>query len=143
MSVNDIFFQKLTLANLDALHVLDTACFEYPWTRQQLEEELSHHHAHIFGCFQDQKLIAAACVRFIGDAYWLMRIMVLPVFRGQSIASKILANVYCDIGEKELWLEVASQNRSAIYLYTKEGFEIVHTRKKYYPNDDALVMVRK
>ena len=37
-------------------------------------------------------------------------------------------------------LEVNEKNDSAINLYKKIGFYLINIRKKYYGNEDALIM---
>ena len=61
------------------------------------------------------------------------------------IATNLIGYLISDLGEelKLLTLEVASKNKAAISLYDKFGFEVVHTREKYYDGDDAYLMARK
>jgi ribosomal protein S18 acetylase RimI-like enzyme len=45
------------------------------------------------------------------------------------------------MGVDEIWLEVSANNRSAIALYSKSGFEKLNTIPNYYSNgSDALRM---
>ena len=41
-----------------------------------------------------------------------------------------------------MMLEVRESNISAIKLYEKVGFEEINRRKKYYGNEDAIIMER-
>ena len=45
-------------------------------------------------------------------------------------------------GAAVCFLEVRSRNVSAIALYEKCGYERISVRKKYYPDDDAVIMRR-
>ena len=40
-------------------------------------------------------------------------------------------------------LEVRTKNNIAISLYESLGFKVIHTRLKYYKDDDAYIMERK
>ena len=42
--------------------------------------------------------------------------------------------------EETIMLEVSTDNRPAINLYKKVGFQIINVRKNYYENKDAYVM---
>lgn len=42
--------------------------------------------------------------------------------------------------EEAIMLEVSTDNRPAINLYKKVGFQIINVRKNYYENKDAYVM---
>ena len=40
-------------------------------------------------------------------------------------------------------LEVRTKNSIAISLYESLGFKVIHTRLKYYKDDDAYIIERK
>lgn len=61
----------------------------------------------------------------------------------KGIGSKLLQFIIDNEDYETITLEVRSKNIAAINLYTKYNFEIINTRKKYYDNDDALVMQYK
>ena len=44
---------------------------------------------------------------------------------------------------QKLFLEVEETNESAINLYKKLGFELIYTRKNYYGDKSALIMVKE
>ncbi len=61
----------------------------------------------------------------------------------KGIGSKLLEFIINNEDYETITLEVRSKNIAAINLYTKYNFETINTRKKYYDNDDALVMQYK
>lgn len=61
-------------------------------------------------------------------------------YQRQNIASKLIQYIKDNFDIETITLEVRSNNQSAINLYQKNGFSIINIRKKYYENDDALVM---
>lgn len=61
----------------------------------------------------------------------------------KGIGSKLLEYIIYNEDYKTITLEVRTKNITAINFYTRYNFEIVNTRKKYYDNDDALVMQYK
>lgn len=61
----------------------------------------------------------------------------------KGIGSKLLEFIINNEDYETITLEVRSENIAAINLYTKYNFETINTRKKYYDNDDALVMQYK
>jgi ribosomal-protein-alanine N-acetyltransferase len=77
-------------------------------------------------------------------------ICVLPAFRNEGIASKMLCHIIEQAeknGTDYIFLEVASCNSEARALYEKTGFEIISVRKQYYSLannkfDDAILMRR-
>lgn len=64
-------------------------------------------------------------------------------YKKKGIGSKLLEFIIDNEDYETITLEVRSKNIAAINLYTKYNFETINTRKKYYDNDDALVMQYK
>lgn len=79
----------------------------------------------------------------IYDRIELDYIWVKKEFRNKKIASKLLEYMLQIEGINSYSLEVAIDNINAINLYKKYGFNIVSTRKKYYNNKDAYLMVKE
>lgn len=68
--------------------------------------------------------------------------------RGKGFGKCLLTHFVRKSEEKqaeEIWLEVRAGNLAAVNLYRNTGFELIETRKNYYPaaankNEDALIM---
>lgn len=74
------------------------------------------------------------------DYIELLVIVVDPIYRRLNIGFKLM-NYLIDNSDKDILLEVASTNDSAIRLYEKCGFKKIGIREKYYKNsDDAYIM---
>ena len=119
--------------DLESLCELDKACFEKPWTREALLEELLHPDALNLAILPK----AAILTRQIAGERWIFRIMTHPDFRRQGLAERLLAA----LPKEPLWLEVSVLNTGAISFYEKEGFQVVARRPNYYP-EDALVLCK-
>lgn len=93
----------------------------------------------------DDKIIGFITATYLYDTCDILSIVVDPEYRRQMVASNLLTYLIGDLKEtlKLMTLEVATKNKEAISLYKKFGFEKVHTRDKYYNNDDAYLMARK
>ena len=135
----------LSPTDLLALVILDQACFELPWSREQIEEELLHPRALAFGYFQGEHLSGALLARWIDAELWIFRIMVHPKSQRQGMAHQLLS---C-LPDEPVWLEVRAGNQPAIGFYEKEGFKRVAVRAGYYPPllagqtfEDALLMCK-
>ncbi len=74
----------------------------------------------------------------------IQTIGVLPRFEGRGIGRAMLAELLDEArrrGADNVMLEVRADNPRAQVLYTRFGFEKIHTRKKYYRDGvDAWVM---
>ncbi len=66
---------------------------------------------------------------------------VLKPFQNQKIGTKLLQFMIEKEKDKEISLEVRQDNKKAISLYQKWGFKIVGSRKNYYHEKDAYLMI--
>ncbi len=94
----------------------------------------------------DNKIVGFIIYEYIYDRIELDYIYVLPEYRKNSIASKLM-NHMIDFSSKanclNITLEVNENNQSAINLYKKFGFVVVATRKGYYNGQDGYLMIRE
>ncbi len=85
----------------------------------------------LMACDLDQNIVSLAVM----SSLWGQGIGRLLVSRAVQFAK--------DSGCKTLSLEVDEKNARAIEFYKKFGFEVTNIRKKYYKDNDALVMFLK
>lgn len=87
---------------------------------------------------------AYGAISVAGDVADLDRIAVVPAARGRGLARELLTDLVDrarDLGAGRMLLEVAADNVAAIGLYEAHGFDIISSRRGYYPGGvDALVM---
>ena len=138
-------------APLSRLHGL---CFAKKWKASEFEKLLSM--PGFFGWFiRDTAGLGRTYGGFIlasitGEEGEIISIGVAPDCRGQGLGTRLIRAVetQCRIaGAKELLLEVAETNDSALQLYKTLNFRIVGRRIGYYSNQvnakiDALIMRR-
>jgi ribosomal-protein-alanine N-acetyltransferase len=75
----------------------------------------------------------------------ILSIAVLPPWRRSGLGSRLIQAALNDSRARRaetMFLEVADDNRSGLALYGRMGFSRVGLRKKYYGNQDAVVMRR-
>ena len=82
---------------------------------------------------------------FVYDEFELNRIAVLPKYRNKKIAIKMLDCLIEHLVKhncKTLFLEVRENNKAAIDLYKKSGFNTIGIRNNYYtnPTENAILM---
>lgn len=122
---------------------IETACFDRPWTFETLSFEI-HSPLCVLAYEQHEgHIISYALGRVIADEGELLRIGTPPELRRQGLADKTLAaflEKMREAGAARCFLEVRSRNAAAIPLYEKHGFKPVGLRKKYYGDDDAVLM---
>ncbi len=128
---------------IDDILKVENSCFDRPWSFETLSFEL-HSPLCVLACEKrDGKIAAYALGRVIADEGELLRLGTSPQQQRQGLAEKTLGALLNKMREKgaaRCFLEVRSRNVPAISLYEKRGFKRVGLRKKYYGDDDAIVM---
>ena len=96
----------------------------------------------IYVAEDDNKIVGMLMVIVLYETCEILNIVVKDEYRNKKIASNLLDYLISELDEsvEMITLEVAVNNKPAISLYKKFGFEIISTRKKYYDNVDAYLM---
>lgn len=136
-----------TEKDLQKLALLERACFAEPWTTEMLKEEFSKEHA--FGLVAEAggEVLGYTCGSALFEDAELLRIAVLPDYRGQGIGGELAEALFDrarELGAKRVFLEVRASNEIALRLYRSRGFKKTRLRKRYYAGgEDALEMKKE
>jgi len=134
-----------SMEHVEALEMLENACFSMPWTRQQLISQLPDNN-HIFLVMeQNGEAIGYVGMMYVLDEGYISNVAVAPEHTRRGLADRLIEEILRAAAEKELsfvTLEVRKSNEPAIFLYEKHGFIKVGMRKNYYdlPKEDAILM---
>jgi len=140
-----MIYREVELKDLDRLAELETICFaEDPWTRDMIEDCINDPQM-FFIVADDDEVVAYALMLVIpGIESQLCNIAVLPDYRSQGIAKKLLSILFdesLDLNIHEMTLEVRVSNLNAQKLYESRGFVSEGIRPGYYQNgEDAIIM---
>lgn len=93
-------------------------------------------------------MIDEVSVSFIDIEVVMEDINIIDVFtkeeyRRKGYSRKLFDYIFDKYKDKRFMLEVRTKNSIAISLYESLGFKVIHTRLKYYKDDDAYIMERK
>ncbi|MBR3281154.1 MAG: ribosomal protein S18-alanine N-acetyltransferase [Clostridia bacterium] len=143
-----ITIEKMKKEYIDEVYEIDKASVPIPWSKNSIEEEMNNILAKFIVAKDGDIVIGFAMCWFIMDECHIGNLAVLPSYRNQGVATKLLDDLLkeCDEhGTNYLLLEVRVSNTPAINLYKKLGFEESVVRKHYYKNpdgtyEDALIM---
>ncbi len=122
---------------------IEKSCMKAPWTEKMLKEEYQNP---FFKCYTAKKEdVIAGYINYhiIADEYHIANIAVKENCRRQGIASFLLGELIQTAQKnniKGITLEVGETNTAAAELYKKHGFNCEGVRKKYYGNENALIM---
>lgn len=116
------------------------------WTYNQFAEELERGFAK-FIVSETSGIIAGYAVAWvIADELQLNSIAVKNSFRRKGVGSSLLHGLISACGSgtiSSILIEVRKKNSDAISFYTAQGFQVTGARKKYYGDDDAILMEKK
>lgn len=135
--------RKMVLEDIPEVLVADEKSFTKPWNEGMFTDEIKKEYADYYVAEADGEIIGYGGIWSIYETAELMRIAVIPEFRGRGIAKEIMeAMTECakDRGCERMMLEVRKSNVSAQELYKKFGFCEISIRKGYYDGEDAVIM---
>jgi ribosomal-protein-alanine N-acetyltransferase len=137
--------------DLDAVAMLETACFTMPWKYRDFEEILTKTDRFYFVAVtcEEKKVIGGIMLTNIVGEGDISNVAVLEQYRNNHIATALLSTIMefgiSNCGITAFTLEVRSQNAAAIRLYENAGFVCEGVRPNFYdlPKDDALIMWKR
>ena len=126
---------------------IETVCFPDAWSVSTWQSAFAR--SDFFGWIAEE---AGTAIGFVcGTSVWeeseLLKIAVLPAFRGKGLGN-VLLKTWIDAAKKggaeKMFLEVREGNVAALRLYEKQLFQVTRLRKKYYEDgENALEMVKE
>ena len=136
--------RELCREDLPALRILEDRCFSDAWSDGILRDLPDSSYDRCRVLEDGAKVIGYVNIRVLGDEAELMRICILPEYRGQGLSAGLLESGMEDMircGAKEATLEVRAGNLPAVRLYEAHGFVLEGYRKNYYrdPKEDAAI----
>jgi len=133
--------RRLGRSDARAFAALDVEIFgDESWPEGVIEDQLAHPRIVAVGVDGEDGLDAAGMLG-LGIEAELLTISVRPERRRSGLATAIVTALL-DLadGAESCFLEVRASDDGARELYEKLGFRDVGRRRRYYRNDDAIVM---
>ncbi|GLC82575.1 ribosomal protein S18-alanine N-acetyltransferase [Lacrimispora brassicae] len=124
---------------------IEQICFSDPWSLESVKEGLESSLDTWLVLEEGGGLFGYCVFRIIAGEGELLRIAVLPEYRGRGLSKKLmdrLVEYSIKKGVKSMSLEVRESNKKARNLYRSYGFEEETIRKNYYlnPQENAVIM---
>ena len=136
----------MTAQQVGQVEEIERQCFQDPWSRQLLEEQLCLEGAvSLAAVTADGYILGYASAQTVLDEGYINNVAVRPENRRQGVASRLLEELCrrgVEMGLAFLTLEVRASNQAAQALYAKHGYLEVGCRRNYYehPREDAILM---
>jgi ribosomal-protein-alanine N-acetyltransferase len=135
--------RAMTTADLAQITALESRCFSDAWNREAFESSLSVPFFSGLVLEENGEILAYACLSVVLEDAELLNIAVAPEQRKRGYGKTLLRAVLTQAQERgatACFLEVRKSNAPAIALYESFGFVAYGIRKKYYGDEDAVVM---
>lgn len=138
-------FEPIQESHIAAIMEIEKETNAAPWSERSFRNELDHKYGIFLVGILQGELVAYGGVWLVIDEAHVTTIAVAPAHRREGIGVRLM----CELLEKAKeagmvcsTLEVRAGNEAAIHLYQKLGYNIVATRRGYYPDnkEDAVVM---
>ena len=139
----DIKIEKMTLTDLDKIKNILTTDFDDFWNYNTLKDELEAKNSHYVVAMLNNEIIGFAGIKIIIDEADIMNIVTKKAYQNQGIGTLLLEKlIYISqsLNLHSLSLEVNEENKTALHLYEKLGFEKIGIRKNYYKNKNGIIM---
>ena len=134
--------------DFEKLYEIDQACYEpaVAYSRRELRNYLRFPGAECVVAEADSKMVGFCLTARQAAQGHIITIDVLEPFRQRGVGAALLLKVEDDLaadGVREVSLETATDNDSAIAFWKKHGYRTVGVWKGYYPGGrDAFAMVK-
>jgi ribosomal protein S18 acetylase RimI-like enzyme len=137
-----------TPEDFDTLHQIDQVCYEeeVAYSKRELRAYLRFRGSDCVVAEVDRK-IAGFCISARQEERgYIVTIDVLPQLRRLHVGTALLKEIerrLAENGVREIALETATDNESAVSFWKKHGYRSRGVRENYYPNGrDAFAMVK-
>ena len=144
-----IIIERANISHLGGIMEIENACFgPDSFSRRQMAYLLTRAKGVFYIICRNDKVAAYTSLVYRSNASNLRiySIAVHPSERGKHLAQALMEKSIAFAGEKQLTsltLEVNTQNKAAIALYSRNGFEIRAMLPGYYPDGDAFRMKKQ
>ena len=141
----DYTIRPMSATDIPVIAEIERQCFSSPWSEEEVEKCFGLENYRFFVAETASGLAGYVGIMKCLDEGDVATLAVLPEFRRQGIALKLMQTVL-DYAEEEkiscLFLEVRVSNLPARTLYERIGFRVVGLRPDYYesPRENALLM---
>lgn len=127
--------------DLPAVMEIDAMCMARPWSERIWREELQSPFSLYLVLEDDGEVFGQIGVKRVADELHVMTLAVRPEYRRLGCAHALIrAALDAHPDFRRVYLEVRPTNTVARALYESLGFAVTGLRRRYYGDEDALLM---
>lgn len=140
--MDQIKIKKLSLEDVDDVFQIEKTFFDVT-EKQSIISSLEKENLNYFVLYFKEIIVGFLECSIVLDEAELYEIAVKKEFQGKGFSNYLMEYLlyFCDSKNvRTIFLEVNTMNSKAINLYKKFGFVEYSIRKKYYGDNDAILM---
>jgi ribosomal-protein-alanine N-acetyltransferase len=141
--VGTVVIRPMTPNDLEACLRIERATYPTPWTEGIFRDELAAEGRTYLVAADAGNVVGYGGLMVVAPEAHVTTVTVDPERRGGRVGTRLmlrLARAAREAGAHSLTLEVRVSNRHAQALYQRFGMAPVGVRKRYYQDEDALIM---
>lgn len=135
--------RRFETTDIDPALILESATYTQPWNQAMFVDELSAPGRTYFVVEVDGRMAGYGGLMVVGDEAHITTLVVAEDARRVGLGSRLMLKLVdaaiCQ-SAKSLTLEVRPSNTRAQALYARFGMAAIGVRKKYYNDEDAVIM---
>lgn len=143
----DYIIEDMTIEDIEAVAAIEQASFSDPWPARYFLTELSCNKLALYLVTRYHgQVIAYIGTWLIFEEVHITTLAVEQNFLRQGLATRLveaLLQRVWPLGAEAITLEVRPSNTAARTFYEKLGFKECGYRKKYYLDEDAIIMTKQ
>lgn len=140
-----LVFSPMAPSDIPAVLAIENESFADPWSERLFAEEMDGDARRLNAAIKvDGLLVGYGMGWVVADEFHLGNLAVARSMRGRGYGRRLLAHLLNEAacrGCRICSLEVRASNQAAIGLYRSFGFREIALRRRYYGDEDALVML--
>lgn len=143
---SDYNIEAMSIEDIREVAAIEQASFSDPWPARYFLTELNNNKLafYLVARFQG-RIIAYIGAWLIFEEVHITTLAVEQCYHRQGLATRLLENLLekvLPLGAEAVTLEVRPSNMAARAFYEKLGFTVCGYRKKYYLDEDAIIMTK-
>lgn len=134
--------RKATIEDINKIGEIGSLIKEDFNNKYDINNFINYEYAVIYVYEEDNEIAGFIQLEEHFEILDLINIAVAKKYQGKDIGTKLIEYAISNTRADKMMLEVRESNLSAIKLYEKTQFKEINRRKKYYGDEDAIIMER-
>ena len=141
--VSELILRPMVSEDLVAVTDLESRAYAQPWSSKVFTDELGQAGRTYLVIEDEHEVLGYAGLMVVGDEAHVTTVVVHPDRREDKLGTRLMLALVAaakQANARSLTLEVRASNIAAQRLYQRFGMAPVGVRKKYYKDEDAMIM---